>query len=382
MRVRIGSIRFSVAVVVFLATLFPVGLTSSAHALGEVPRPGWVPNAAVFTVAAAGDRVYLGGQFTSLRNSLTGEVVPRSRLAALDATTGELVRDWAPAANADVRALAVSDEGSSVFAGGAFTTINGAPAERVVALGRDGAPVPGFAVSANNTVRALVAQGDALYIGGLFGRVNGKSRVGLARVDAGSGALNTTWVANVGQGRVWALGLSADGQNLVSGGSFHLLGGASRSFLGAVGLASGTVTAWEPALCGTCYVLDVDTDSDAANTYAATAGPGGRLVAFQGSTAQPLWAVRGDGNVQAVAHSNGLVYAGGHFGPTFGDAERHQLAAVDATDGSLTDFSPTVTGNDKPGVWDLVAGDEFLRVGGAVRTGGPLNLGRYVEFTY
>ena len=383
MRVQFGSVRFVMAVVALLLTaLLPIGLTSPVHASGEVPRPGWVPNARVYSVAAVGDRVYLGGQFTSLRNSLTGEVVPRTRLAALDADTGELVRDWAPAANADVRALAVSDDGSTIFAGGAFTTIDGAPAERVTALGRDGVPVPGFAASANNTVRALLVHDDALYVGGLFGRVNNKSRVGLARVDAATGTLDASWAPNAGQGRAWTLGLSPDGENLVVGGSFHVLAGTTRAFLGSVSLASGAATTWAPTLCATCYVIDVDTDTELATVYAATAGSGGRLVAFAETATQPLWSVRGDGNVQAVAHHNGLVYAGGHFGPDFGGAERHQLAAVNATDGSLTDFSPTVIGNDKPGVWALVADEQVLRVGGSIRTGGPLNQGRYVEFTY
>lgn len=47
---------------------------------------------------------------------------PRARLAALDATTG-LATAWDPGSNNPVLALAVS--GSTVYAGGAFTTIGG-----------------------------------------------------------------------------------------------------------------------------------------------------------------------------------------------------------------------------------------------------------------
>src|SRR6185436_14107546 len=89
-----------------------------------VPDPvvgpvGWTPDGAVHAVVSFGDRVYVGGAFT-------GGVV------ALDATTGAPI--WTGTANGDVRALAMSPDGTHVLAGGAFTSVSGAAHRKLVSI--------------------------------------------------------------------------------------------------------------------------------------------------------------------------------------------------------------------------------------------------------
>ena len=95
-----------------------------------------------------------------------------------------------------------------------------------------------------------------------------------------------------------------------------------------------------------------------------------------------LWARSGDGDVQVVAHHEGTVYVGGHFGPRFAGEIRHQLAAVDADDGDVLGYNPIFTGSNQPGMWAMVADSDFLRVGGGFRgmRAGPQQ--RYGEFRY
>lgn len=88
------------------------------------PSSSWVPDGTVYAMATDGDRVYLGGAFTSLRNPSTGAVVDRAHIAALDAVTGELDTAWNPGADGVVRSLALGD-GDILYAGGSFANVGG-----------------------------------------------------------------------------------------------------------------------------------------------------------------------------------------------------------------------------------------------------------------
>lgn len=72
-------------------------------------------------IAVAGDTLYVGGYFTKVNNQ------QRTRLAALKASTGELL-DWTASAegpNAQVYAIEVSPDHSKVVIGGSFSSVNG-----------------------------------------------------------------------------------------------------------------------------------------------------------------------------------------------------------------------------------------------------------------
>ena len=78
-------------------------------------------NTVVKDIAVAGDTVYVGGFFTKVNGR------PRVRLAALKASTGELL-NWTASAegpNAQVYAIEVSPDHSKVVIGGSFSSVNG-----------------------------------------------------------------------------------------------------------------------------------------------------------------------------------------------------------------------------------------------------------------
>jgi hypothetical protein len=361
-----------------MAMVGVVGLAAPSHAAySPTPLPTWATNNTVFAVAVQGNTVYLGGKFTKLRNPATGKTMLAGGLAALNRQTGAPI--WTATANGEVRSLAVAADGSKVFAGGTFTTVNGTTANHVAALSPStGSPIGGWQGSASGNVRDLVVSGSALYLGGLFASVNGVGRGGLARLDAATGTLQS-WKSGTSGGRPWAIQLSASGQDLVVGGNFTTLGGAPRSFLGSVSTTTGAVTSWNPAPnCGSCYVFDVDTD--AASTYVASGGPGGHLDAYSASSGALSWSDSADGNVQAVASAGGLVYAGGHFDPHFAGQTRHQLAAVNATTGALAPFAPAMIKAD-PGVFAIDAESDALFVGGGFSgVGSATGQAHYAQF--
>ena len=68
------------------------------------PAPTWQTNGRVNAIVQVGDVVYLGGRFTEVHDG-NGTSLPRSRLAAIDLTTGEPTA-WDPSADDEVFSLA------------------------------------------------------------------------------------------------------------------------------------------------------------------------------------------------------------------------------------------------------------------------------------
>ncbi len=343
------------------------GITSAATAASysTTPSATWVPNGPVYAIAEANGVVYIGGTFTALRGPAGRPTVSRTRLAALDATTGAPL-PWHPTADGAVRALAVGPDGT-VYAGGDFLNVNGAPATRIEAITPSGASLPGFTAAANHTVRKISASAAGVYAAGNFGRFNGRSRNGVVKMNPATGATDASWNAAVGGGKVRSLALSPDGTSLLVGGSFTSLSGQPHSFLGAVSLATGAAAGWAPVpVCATCQVLDISSGGGAVYTAIGGNG-GGRAAAWSLASNNRLWLRHGDGDVQAVVYDNDTVYFGGHFGPDFDGYVRHQLVALSPGNGAVLGYALPMTGSDHPGVWALVTDGTALRIGGGFR---------------
>jgi len=351
--------RVLTVVIMAFSTVAAGGLFMPASAAyQQSPDSTWVPNGTVYAMARVGNTIYLGGDFTNLKDPVTGLYVARARLAAVDATTGAPLA-WNPGADATVRALAVGPDGT-VFAGGIFTTAAQVTATRLAAITPAGKAVTGWSAAASGTVRDIVADSSGLYAAGSFGSINGVARARVAKLSLTTGAMDRSFNARVAGGSVYALARSGD--TMLLGGSFTTLSGATRQASGSVSLTSGAVTTWAPARqCDTCWVLDLATDG--TKVYEAVAGPGGRVVAFSLSTAARSWVRSGDGDVQAVAVEAGVVYVAGHFS-AFNGLPRRQLVTYSAS-GVLSDYSIAFTGKDYPGIWSVIADTSALRIGGA-----------------
>jgi trimeric autotransporter adhesin len=359
-----NALRRALFVVGSAVALLLTGAPAHAVEYSTVPDPAtsWKPNGKVYDTLTVGDRVYIAGDFTSLRSLTTTRSVSRDGLAAIDRTTGAVL-DWNPGADGTVRALASGDNGV-IYAGGVFTTAGGAPNGRVAALDADGVSVPTFSTSVNGDVRDLVVDGGSLYLSGAFGTVNGSPRRSVAKVDAATGEVDRAFNARVASGRVNAL--TMEGGRLLIGGSFDTLAGSPAQFLAALSPDTGASfgTAF-PVACDTCTIYDLDTNVEGTGTfvYAAVGGNGGRVVKWSLSSGQRQWVRSGDGDVQAIDVFDQTVYAAGHFGPVFNGQTRHQLAVL-TTGGALLPMSVPFTGLDKPGLWAVEADERGLLLGG------------------
>lgn len=355
---------------------FAMPAANAAYA--TAPSPGWYPNnGIVYAMAVSGNTVYIGGTFTALRDSTSGQSAPRTRLAAFDATTGDLL-PWNPGADGTVRALAVGPTGT-IYAGGDFSNVAGAADDSIAAITPGGASVAGFNASANNTVRAIIPTAGGLYIAGNFARVNNVAQTGLALLDPATGARNASFNARITGGRARSMTLDAAAGTLYIGGNFTALSGQARSYAGAVDASTGDARAWNPdAVCDGCQLLSMA--DDAGHVFASIGGPGGgRAISWEKSDASRDWQRHADGDCQAIAVADGSVYVGGHFGPEFNGQNRHQLAVVDEDTGNLQSYSLPMTGSDHPGLWALSVETGQLRIGGGFAMSGTA-IRRYAVF--
>ncbi len=222
--------------------------------------PAWnpAPNGAVYAVAlGAHGEVYIGGNFLNVGGQM------RRRLAKLSSTgIGAVDPEWDPAADNDVLALAV-DAAGALYAGGMFANVGGRTRSRIAKLSGigTGAADPDWSPSANNSVYTLaVDAGGSVYAGGIFTSIGGQSRNRVARLSAaGTGAADASWnpAAN---GSVHSLAVKPGGAVYV-GGFFTNIGGQARSRIARLsGAGTGSVDpGWNPSADGShVYALLVD----------------------------------------------------------------------------------------------------------------------------
>ncbi len=155
---------------------------------------GWRPttNGKVRTIKVTrnGGTVFIGGDFTSVSG------VRRAHLATLSARTGQ-PRRFAPQIQGNIRSLALSPSGSDLYIGGAFTSADGSPRGHLASFRMPSGVLRAWAprLSSSSRRRAAVNairlshNGSVLYIGGAFTSVNGQPRRNGAAVAAGTGAV-------------------------------------------------------------------------------------------------------------------------------------------------------------------------------------------------
>ena len=192
----------------------PVGVTATSDCAtnptnGQVPRSrlaafsrttggllAWNPGAgnSVYALAASpnGATIYVGGNFGKV-GSLT-----RKHAAAVDAATGAVTGF---VADTDLKVYAIAVTSTRVYLGGDFTLVNGRSASRVAAVNSStGTLDASWSASADDTVRAITLSpdGSSVYVGGAFGSIDGKTtQARLAKLSTANAALQP-WQSHPG----------------------------------------------------------------------------------------------------------------------------------------------------------------------------------------
>ena len=211
------------ALALFVASVLvwaPGGVTDSAPLDPNDPRtpvtvtadslPTAQHDGVAWQSAVIGNTVYVVGKFSNARPSGAApgtQLSARANILAFDITTGRLITGFAPVLNAQALAVAPSPDGSRLYIGGDFTSVNGVQRLRAAALDPvTGALIGSFAPRMNAAVRAITASGGTVWMGGTFTGVGTASRSRLAAVSAADGSL-LPWAPVAASGRVNALAL-------------------------------------------------------------------------------------------------------------------------------------------------------------------------------
>ncbi|MEV4641976.1 hypothetical protein AB0J80_31980 [Actinoplanes sp. NPDC049548] len=368
---------------VLIATGTPTAAVAATPLVAAKPAPSVGFDGLVYATVYAGSTVYVGGSF---RNAIVdGRSVPRKRLAALNARTGELL-PWAPTTNGTVWGLTAF--GQSLYITGKFTTVGDQARGGLASINLRTGAVGTLKHTIKGEGHALAAGGGRLFLGGAISAVDGRTQRNFAAFDLASGALDTTFGSGA-DGEVKALTVA--GSRLYVGGKFKRLNNADGTVrLAALRLADGRVdTAFRPATPYFVGALTVAPDK----VYAALAGPGGRVAAYR-PDGQLIWSTVTDGDVQAITQLGGAVYAGGHFtvacpGPSRTATSwcpsklrsQPKLAALNAENGSLLAWNPKSNGK-----WGVLSMDVHptlgrIAVGGEFTAFGGLSRPHFAQFT-
>ena len=283
-------------------------------------------NGVVWDQVIVGDRVYATGQFTQARpaGAAVGQnQTPRSNILAYNLTTGALITTWAPSLNAQGLAIAASADGSRIYVGGDFSTVSGVARSRIVALdATTGAVVQGFSSSASGRVSAIAVQGSTLYLGGNFTNAGGQPRARLAAVNATSGAL-LPWAPTADRDIV-SMTVHPGSGRVIVGGSFTTMNGQSQRGMTSLDGTTGAVMPWAANQVIQNYgantqISGLTTDGETIFGVAwAYFGAGGTTANFEGQfAADPLtgelrWVNGCRGDQYGLAVTGNVVYTAGH----------------------------------------------------------------------
>jgi large repetitive protein len=405
----------------------------------NLPR---ITSGEIFDLEYIGDRIFVVGGFTSIRNNAGGNTTSYNQryLAAFNLQTGLVDAGFRPTFDNTVSDVEASPDGTKLFVAGRFNTVNGVTKRKFASINpTTGATVTGFTAHGNGAGTELEATNTTVYLGGQYTQINGADKVGLAAVDANTGALigrsgqnpRGTWSNDIsggigpnGQLNVQELKISPDQSKLLVVHTGRQIAGQDRYGVGLINLTTGQLLPWRtrlwednlPNVGGVqrIYAGDIAPNGE---YFVVGSGSGGdrppindTAVAFSingNDFVEPLWVSRMFDSVYSLAISEVGIYAGGHMNwvesPTARDPwpglddqgygtgqglsgyglgddvlRRDHVTAIDPSVGKAINWNPG--SNSFEGNKAMLVHPRGLVTGGDATTQGSQNVGRIAGY--
>jgi len=307
--------------------------------------------------SVTGDTTFLGGSFTGFVSKDGMTTYSRTGLAAFDTKTGNML-NWTCdiSANGVVKGMLLDKNGSGIFIGGAFTSVNGVSKSILAKINTDGSVVTGFTTPNINasvgdqggTCMALSLTKDTLFIEGNFTDINGSARKNLASVLSSDGTLTSfdpqdfylsaatcrfILVSKDGKS-VW-LGSNSNGLNFKSVNIATGSDNGEFDFQVDGGLVACGVIQGNYLYLGGAFTTVMGNSNIQRLAKIDISGPTPQLVTtFNNGTDN-----RPSGNVRRIFATSTSLYLVGEFN-SIGGTARNKYAAVSTTDGAVQSWNP------------------------------------------
>ncbi|MBI1319885.1 MAG: PQQ-binding-like beta-propeller repeat protein [Candidatus Hydrogenedens sp.] len=238
-----------------------------------------------------------------------------------------------------LKMVATGDGGVLTFGDGLYPDVVG-PLYLGAYDAATGEPL-GWNIDTDGPVYALKRSGDYLYVGGTFKKLGGENRKNIGAINLATGAV-TPWNPGVGttSGKVQAI--AVDAGKVYIGGEFDTLRGAARANIGAVDAVTGNIDAWDPSASGAVTamlsaseILYVSGDFDTIGGAAR-----GGLAALDAEGVATAWdPAPVDAGRCKLYKVDDRLYVNGAFEQIAG-MPRYRVAAFDLPVGTLSDWQP------------------------------------------
>ena len=311
-------------------------------------------NGTVFSISLSADGskdVYVGGDFTTYNGAQA------HRLVRLNAD-GTIDQAFVTASgfDASVRWITpAAPQGANIYVGGDFLTYNGIQKAHIVRLNADGTVDPSFTTGTgfDDTVNVIAPAGDgsgAMYVGGAFTTYNGRPANKLVRLNA-DGTMDQTFVTGTGfDNTVLTIVPVGDGTgNIYVGGAFTFYKNIQAMKIvrlapdGSVDLGFPTTTGFDDTVQNMTLADDRSGNLYVGGDFASYKGIRAiRIARIDKSAVFDLTFVSGIGfnntvfSVASVGDGTGKLYAGGAF-TDYNGSQSNELGRINQN--GAKDFS-------------------------------------------
>lgn len=322
----------------------------------------WYPNAngTVSTAALDGNKLFLGGSFTSIGGR------PCDGIAVIDVATA-LANEWNPSfdnineidnrRSGGIINKLFTDNGK-LYVGGIFTNIGTEYRSYFARFNTNDLSLDNWFSVADGSVKIIEKMGNNLFTAGDFNKIGGKLRTNFACLNLETGVVQpiVAELNNVANDI-----LNVDNDQIFICGQFTSVNGISRNKVAKINLDNGQLGSFNPSVNFPSWPVD----RIESGTYLYVFYDRGITVLDKNSGTAIGWRINPSGYIFAAKELNGKLYVGGSFSGIDNQPVSH-LAALDVNSRQTLNWN--VQPNDQVNdieVYNgklLVAG-EFFNIG-------------------